>query len=919
MQDLAARLDLDAGDVDDAGRLARLRAYVQRSNEWVQRYHRSGGSGVRVVECRSIAMDVLLEQLFRHACAAVRQQFGGRCPEVALLALGGYGRHELCPLSDVDIMILYPAKVRFADFPGMRAAFNDSLLYKLWDLNLKVGHSTRTCREAIEEAAAEVQSKNALLESRLICGSVGLAKQFFQEFERFIRKENVLLYLQQRLGDQKARRAKYGDTPFVQEPDIKNGVGGLRDFHNILWMTRLQYGGSDLGKLVELDLLRPRERGELERAYDFLLRVRNELHFRSRRPTDLLNLDKQPRVAWSLGYHIRPIFPRVEAFMRDFYRAAYKIYHLSVYLERKLAQNAQNKITFRSVLESRRQRPSEFIDGFEIAGGTLSAASARVFRDDPVRLIRVFRHLQARSLEADFELVRLIEENAEYIDDKLIHSPEANRAFRSILQSKGDVYPTLALMNSTGVLSRFIPEWAGLHCLVQHEFYHRYTADAHVLATIRELDDVFMGKQPELTRRYRQVAEETELPALLYLILLLHDIGKAQSISNHAEVGARMAKPILDRMGVVGPIHEKILFLIRNHLEMARIWQKHDLDDPQTARNFAAFIGDRDLLHYLYVLTFCDARGTTPELWNYFKDTLHRQLYLSTLEYLKPDETSPSTRIPMISKETALQKLPELSEDEVDAHFSLLPDRYFSHHSEEEILLHLRMIHQLLHTISEADSVGSLVPAIEWQDDLNLGLTVVHIVTWDRAGLFYRLAGAFTLAGLSIVSSKALSRADHISIDTFYVTDAAGGPVRKETSLQLFQQHLEDSLLRNRDLLTEIESMAERQRRSLLSNSNATLPAPIPPKVEIYHELALKRTIIEVEANDELGLLYRIARAIFLHGFDIAFARISTEKRVAFDTFYIEPTQDRGDPADGLLELRESINRIVEIATVVES
>lgn len=908
-------LGLQRQATDDGERLGQLKEYLKYASRWLQRYHRTGANGVRVVECRAIAIDVLLEILYSQACERVRQKFGGRCPEIAIFALGGYGRSELSPLSDVDIMLLYPQKVKDPDFPAMQGLFNDSLLYVLWDLGLKVGHSTRNIKEALAEADEDPQSKNAMLEARYLCGDRALAKKFTDAYRKFIRKDNVLEYLRERLANQKERRSKHGNTVFMQEPEVKNGVGGLRDFHNILWMVRLQYDGEDLGKLVELQLLRQNERADLEQAYEFLLRCRSELHFRSKRPTDLLDIEKQPKVAWSLGYRQRAVFSRVEAFMRDYYRAAYKIYHLSVYLEKKLAQNAQSRITFQSVIESRRRRPSEYQDGFEINDGTLRATSDKVFTEDPVRMIRVFRLMQSRGLEMEFDLLRLIEEHLDLIDQKLIESPEANRSFRSILQHKGDVYPALSLMNSSGVLSRFVPEWAGLHCLVQHEYYHRYTADEHILTTIRELDDVFSGRQPELTRKYRQAIEDTELPGLLYLMLFLHDIGKAKSINNHAELGAEMARPILVRLGVVEKAHEKIVFLIRHHLEMARIWQRHDLDDPTTASNFAEFLQDSELLHYLYVLTFCDARGTTPELWNDFKDVLHRQLFTSTLGCLRSPEAPVPPPSPMISKSSIIKRLPEVSEDEIEAHFSLLPDRYFNYHSEEEVLLHLRMIHQLLHTISTADSVGSLVPVVEWQDDMNLGLTVVHVVTWDRAGLFYRLAGAFALAGLSIVSSKALSRADHITIDTFYVTDASGGPVRKEKSLHAFQSHLEKILLNHIDLSHEILSFAERQRQPSYLTTTATLPASIPPKVEIYHELSLKRTVIEIEANDEVGLLYRMAQAIFKHGFDISFARISTEKKVAVDTFYIEPMHSNLDVSEKIVALREDLTAIVE-ATV---
>ncbi|MGC9451089.1 MAG: [protein-PII] uridylyltransferase [Oceanipulchritudo sp.] len=920
MVQLAGRLKLTGTEASQAEQLGRFREYLKRSDEWINRYHRGGGGGMRVVHCRSIAMDVLVLHLYEIARARIRSQHGSICAEVALLALGGYGRAELCPFSDVDLMFLYPAKVRSSRFPEMQQLFNDTILYMLWDLGLKVGHSTRTIKEAIAEAEEDEQSKNAMLESRLICGDQRLFGRFSSEYGKFIRKDNVLAYLRERLKDQENRRSKQGNTVFLQEPDIKNGVGGLRDYQNILWMTRLQYDGRDLGDLVRMDLIRSREHEELLQSYDFLLRVRNELHFQSRRATDLLDIEKQPKVAWGIGYRQRHIFPRVEAFMRDYYRATYRIYHLSVYLEKRLSLNAQTSVSFQSVIESRRQGRTERFDGFVVRGKSLQADSTDVFRQDPVRLIRIFRHLQARNLELDFDLERLIEENLDLIDKNLIESEEANRSFRSILQSKGEVYPPLKLMNSTGVLPRFIPEWGGLHCLVQHEYYHRYTADEHVLKTIRELDGIFSGEEPDLTRKYRQALEDTELPGLLYIILLLHDIGKSKGIENHAEVGSEMAGPILKRLQVIEKAREKICFLIRNHLEMARIWQRYDIDDPRTTQMFSQLVRDAEMLRYLYALTFCDARGTSHSLWNGFKDSLHHHLYKVALGYLQsPSKTPPA--LPMISQTDILKKTDTLSEEEVEAHFNLLPDRYFNYHSEKEIILHLNMVHKLLENISIADSLGSLVPIVEWEDDMNLGLTVVHVVTWDRAGLFYKLAGALTLAGLSIVSSKALSRADHITIDTFYVSDPSGGPVKNPDALQVFTRHLEDALIHNKNLLKEIDEQARKFNQPSYLRNDDTLPAPIPVRVDVYHELSLKRTIIEIETNDELGLLYRLARTISEHGFDITFARISTEKRVAVDTFYIEPSQPGKETGDteALVDLKSSLLEILHADTSVNS
>lgn len=914
----AERLGLARVPLDGQASLALYREYLKGGVDLCRRVHRDGGDGLAVAELHACVIDILIQHLFAAVEAIWTAEHGPVETPLSILALGGYGRGELCPLSDVDLMFLYPERVKAASFRQQQAFFNDKILYMLWDLRLKVGHSTRTIKEAIGEARQEVQSKNAMLESRFVAGDGQLAKHFQNRYWRYIRREDVAAYIEERLVDQRRRREKAGGTVFVQQPDIKNGVGGLRDYQNILWMVQLKLNSGDPERVLDGELLRKNEYAEFVQAYSFLLRVRNELHFQSSRPTDLLDIERQPQVAENLGYTEKDFFKRIERFMRDYYRAARTIYRYSDYLEQRLALDAASTVTFAAVLESRRFYKRVEIDGFVIDRGRISAESRGVFREDPSRLIRLFRLRQQYAARFDLDLTRLIRENLHLIDDRVIADPGANRAFRSILQARGDVAEPLRAMHLTGVLARFLPEWQGLDCLVQHEFYHRYTADEHTLATIEVLDGIFLRTNPELDGKYHEALEATELPALLYLVLLLHDIGKGRQIEGHDEVGAEMAVPILERLGVPESLREKIVFLIRGHLEMARFWQHFDLDDPRTPQKFARWVRDGETLRYLYVLTSCDSRGTAEDLWNGYKDMLHTQLFHATRAVL--GESSAQERMEtMIPKDTITELLPGVSEDEVQAHYNLLPERYFIYHNAEEVALHLRMIHNLLRKIAEAESLGSLVPVVEWHEDVNLGLTVVHVVTWDRAGLFFKLAGAFSVAGLSIVSSKALTRADHITIDTFYVVNEAGGLVRDARAKQLFESALESVLLHNRDLMSEIRTEADKRRKPAYLQTGDRLRAPLPPGVDVYHELSLRRTIIEVQATDAIGLLYRISKAIFEHGFDITFARISTERNVAVDTFYIEPI-NRGDESDtdSLLALREALTDIVEEASEQE-
>jgi [protein-PII] uridylyltransferase len=765
--------------------------------------------------------------------------------------------------------------------------------------------------------------RTALLESRLIAGTETLYRNFADAYRKHYLQNDPKAYIVARLEDQGSRRAQHGDSVFLQEPDIKNGVGGLRDYQNSLWMSRVRLGITRLEELAEQHYLQPGELRDFQQAYDFLLRVRNELHYMSRHATDVLSLDIQPKLAANLGYPQQVLLERVEAFMQDYYRHAQAIYRISKIIEQRLALTVAAGPglvgSLKNLMLARRSERTKRLDGFLIRGRELAYENRDIFQQDPVRLIRVFRHCQQLNCTPDLDLASLIRGSGQLITRQVIESADANLSFRTILEEAGQVYPSLSLMHELGVLGRFMPEFAPLTCLVQHEYYHRYTADIHTLSTIRELDTIFTAADPR-AEKYREVLHQTTRPTLLYLILLLHDIGKSEGIQGHAESGVAIAGPILERMGANSDTRNTINFIIKNHLIMARFWQKHDLDDPQTSAAFAEMVGDADQLRYLYVHTYCDANGTSASLWNSYKDSLHRRLFDTTIERLALGdkvEARLQERKEMTRQALIAQTIPGISPDEISAHFNLLPERYFIQTDAPEITLHIQMVNRLLHSISTADSLNPLRPVIEWKDDINRSYTTVHVVTWDRAGLFYKLAGAFSVAGLSILSARITTRADHIAIDTFHVVEPGRGVVQNQKSMETFARTVDDALVSEKDLMPEIAAQAAR-----LANANrykagvSELPSTFPPTVEVYHELSLKRIIVEIQAHDRIGLLYQLVKTISDHGFDITFARINTERSIALDTFYIEP-QKSDAPLDEaqLHHLRDTLRAVITPVT----
>jgi len=357
-------------------------------------------------------------------------------------------------------MFLYPEKVRKENLEKTQEIMVNRILYPLWDLGLKVGHSSRSIDEVFNEARTEIQSKTALLESRFIAGSAPQFERFQASYKIFYRKEDPKGYIAARLRDQRDRRSKFGDTVFMQEPDIKSGVGGLRDYHNTLWMARVRLNVDTVEALYELNYLRKNELKQFNAAYEFLLRTRNELHFRSKRPTDLLTLETQPKVALRLGYKERNLLRRVEVFMRDYYsHAQNKIVENRLAIVSKPDPKTNPLRSVKNFLKARRQERVKRLDGFLIRGTEIAFETDKVFQEDPERLIRVFRHQQQNSVEMDFELGALIRASLDLIDKKVIESEDANMSFRAILQQAGNVYPTLNAMHELGVLGRFVPEW----------------------------------------------------------------------------------------------------------------------------------------------------------------------------------------------------------------------------------------------------------------------------------------------------------------------------------------------------------------------------------------------------------------------------------------------------------------------------
>ncbi|MDR3229093.1 MAG: [protein-PII] uridylyltransferase [Puniceicoccales bacterium] len=905
--------------------LSRARKFLRLERQLLLRNHRHGMSGVELARWRSAVLDVFLGFLLERALHGAG---GAGQNAVALMAHGGYGRGELCPFSDIDLMLIYDDAA--PSLETFRKRVTEAVLYPLWDLRLKPGHASRTIAETVAQTRADPVTRNTLLDARHIAGSAALSEALMRATDEAILADGAEGQVRYLLDAKARRHARSGGSVFVQEPNLKEGVGGLRDFHMLAWLARLHGARDGLGGLARLGFLTEAEARAASEAYSGQLRIRHELHFQSGRPEEVLSLEKQPAVAAALGCAGENWMRQIEDLMRHHYRLAETILQTVRGVEWRFAQKTAATAVTVAAAATPPLAEATCFDGFVLhAGHTLSAAHSDVFREDPSRLLRVFRHARQYRARPDFPLLRLVSENIALLTPKIAASPKSVDCFLAILADAGGVGETLAQMHESGVLCRFLPEFAGIRCLVQREIFHRYTVDAHTLLCLRELDAVFAAKTPPASR-YRDALLDTDEPALLYLALLLHDIGKQHGVANHAAAGAEIAERVLRRFKIRKESRREVVALVRGHLDMAAFWRAHDLDDPENIAAFAAKVGSAQRLRYLYVLTYCDSRATAAELWNDYKHSLHTRLFRAALAILEDTRAARADADADVDADVAAADVAdvaggdcaallreiraqhladEITDEEFAEHFAKFPLRYASHYSAADVALHWRMVFKLCFSIVNSPRSGGLTPVIHWREKAG-GICVVTVATWDREGLFSKLAGAFAVAGLDILDARGIGHADHIVLDTFSVAPSRNASAARggaATPAAKFAAAVEEALVGQCDHEPEIRRLA-RAEADALKPHERRLRAFVPPLAKVTPRPERHRVEVEIKAADRLGLLFFLARVFWRHRLGITFARIATEHGVARDTFYLESFTGEADKSPaGLLALQDEL------------
>ncbi len=837
--------------------------------------------GQALVKAHSDFLDEVIGEVEAAARALVP------APEVILVALGGYGRAELCPRSDVDLLFLW------SDATEEHRAFVDAVLYGLWDLGLELGHATRTASECLQLAKADQSALSALLDARALHSEdQGQVTALLDSLDhQLFSGERARRFIDAKLQEAQRRQARFSDTVFLLEPNIKES--GLRALHTALWIARARWRTRGLLQLSKRGVLSARETQTLERAYGFLLRVRSELHWAAQRRQDVLLFQYQEAIAVSLGY-VRPgerdldkKAHGVERFMRAYYFSANQLRHLA----RLVVERATEK----------ESSPAPAPHGFWIRNDTLMLPGRQTLAEDPRTLVRIFRVAQEESLPLYSYTQTLLAEERVRLDRGLRRDPQVVGDFLALLEDpKGDA-TILEVMNDLGILRRLIPEWSRVTAHWQHSLYHVYTVDVHSIFVVEALKALRLGRHADEQRTLTRLIAELPRPAVLYLAALLHDIGKGWPRGDHSRRGAKIAAVIGARLEAAGLLAwtqretTDLVWLVRQHLLMSDLSQRRDLSDPSLMAQLAAEAGTRERLAMLHLLTWADLTATSPKVWTDWKGSLLQQLYEQTEQCLVGQSNAlfiEARRTRLIDELRALGGAPVLVQSFVER----LPERYLLTFAPQRMLRHLAMWNDLNHGARLAIHVRHL---------RREGTTKLTVASPDRPGLLALLAGTLAAHRLQILSAHIFSVALVPGLaeaglgtetDATYFVVPGDTPPATTGALDVLYLTGEDGQLmddpgRWAQVMKDLQAVLlnGKDLRTLLPRS-ALEPRPRPfvrTEIQPHPDLSATETIVDVFCPDRLGVLYQIARTFGAHGLSIRLAKISTQGDRVADGFYV--------------------------------
>ena len=866
-----------------------LRAALDQGRaELGRRLEQQPSAGHACANGHAFLIDQLVRVLFDHVTTHLYPAANRSTAErLAIMAVGGYGRAEMAPHSDVDIAFLTPRRSA-----AWCEQVIEAMLYLMWDLGLKVGHSSRSVDEATRLAREDLTIRTALLEARYIWGDEALYDEAARRFWAEVAHGTGRQFVREKLAERDARHRRMGDSRYVVEPNVKEGKGGLRDLQTLYWIGKYIHQVRSASELVDVGLFTRDEYRSFRRAERFLLAVRCHLHQITGRAEDRLTFDFQRQIAERMNFADRPGKSAVERFMQFYFLQAKRVGSLTgvflAHIDEQFAQTSQRSGFFAGF----RARPRE-VKGYRVHGGKIAAPGDDWFRKDPVRLIELFQLAEAEQLEIHPQTMRQASRDSGLIDNSVRENPRANALFLELLAGRNDPETVLRWMNEAGVMGRFVPDFGRVNAQMQFNMYHHYTVDEHTIRAIGLLARIEKGELKEDHPRASQLIHKVASRRVAYVAALLHDIAKGRG-GDHSVLGAEVALELCPRFGLSSAETALVAWLVREHLLMSATAFKRDLTDPKTIEDFVARVQGVERLRHLAILTAVDIRAVGPGVWNSWKGQLLGELYDSAQERLRLGHARHGREIRVTAKRQEVADLlgdrAELA-DSVGARFD---DAYWIAEAPDIIALNL------VHFGAARTADHRLSIHCEYYEER--GATLVTVIAADHPGLFYRIAGGIHLAGANIIDARIHTTRSGWAVDNFLIQDPHGRPFREADQLERIERSIEDALANRIALEPRLAQRPLPHHRSKAFD--------VDPRVVFDNKASNRFTVIEVNARDRSALLNRLARTLFEEGLVVHSAHITAYGERAVDTFYV--TDVTGSKITGEARLGRIENALLE-------
>ncbi|WP_417515551.1 [protein-PII] uridylyltransferase [Minwuia sp.] len=824
-----------------------------------------GEAGDKAAHAMSFLVDQVIVLLYEHA---IRDVFATANPtdseQLSLIAVGGYGRGQMAPFSDVDLLFLMPYK---------QTAWSESvieyMLYMLWDLKLKVGHATRTVDDCIRMARQDMTIRTALLESRYIYGDQALFVELRRRYAKEVVHGNGPEFVEMKLAERDERHQRYGDSRYVNEPNLKEGKGGMRDLHTLFWIAKFLYEVDSVAELVEHGVLSTGERRRFAKAERFLWTVRFHLHLLADRAEERLTFDVQSQLAERLGYTDHAGAQAIERFMKHYYLVVRDVGDLTRVICTAIETENQKQPLFRMPRFGLRTRQ---VEGFVAQSGRLNVEDDDHFAENPTDMIRIFRLAQREDLDIHPNALRLIRRSRKKITRAVRQDPDANRAFMELLTDSNEPEIHLRRMNEAGVLGQFITDFGRVVAQTQHDMYHHYTVDEHTIRAVGLVWQIEQGKLEEDHPLSHEIVHKVLSREVLYVSVFLHDIAKGRG-GDHSVLGEKVAKKLCPRLGMSAAETETVAWLVRWHLAMSATAFKRDLADPKTISDFVGVVQSPERLRLLLVLTVADIRAVGPGVWNGWKGQLLRDLYYRAEDAMSGDMIGKASaeRVAHARRNLA-ERLRDWPEEALASHLERFYDGYW---------LGLDIDTQAWHAgIMRQAGTGADQITIEARSDSFKAITEIAVIAPDHPGLFARIAGAMAVSGVNIVDARIFTTHDGMAVDSFIVQDAADSALDEPGRLEKMRKAIHETLageMRPRRVIAD--------RRP--NYAQRTQVFTVEPAVFIDNNASNTWTVIEVNGRDRLGFVHDVAWALYDLSLNLGRARIATYGERAVDVFYV--------------------------------